>query len=307
MTQIGAIRALLVEDDQEDADTLCRLASRLETYSLDIVRAATADKAAALIADKQFDLVLLDLNLRGPDSGMDLLEFLCSKDVGVPVIVVTGPGNERNAVDAMKAGAYDYLVKENLTVDALERAVRYVSRRHLLEQEKARMLEKLAELSVTDDLTALANRRLLRQRLAEETMRSARSGRPFALLMIDLDHFKEVNDQHGHQVGDSVLRQCASTLKECLRGSDLVARYGGEEFCILLPETSARGARLVAERLRQAVAQLSAPVPTISVGVAMSEPASSADDLIRHADEALYRAKTAGRNRVAVHGEIVEV
>jgi len=303
MTQIGAIRALLVEDDQEDADILCRLASRLETYSLDIVRAATADKAAALIADRQFDLVFLDLNLRGPDSGMDLLEFLCSKEVGVPIIVVTGPGNERNAVDAMKAGAYDYLVKDNLTVDALERAVRYVSRRHLLEQEKARMLEKLAELSVTDDLTALANRRLLRQRLAEETMRSARSGRPFALLMIDLDHFKEVNDHHGHQVGDSVLRQCATTLKECLRGSDLVARYGGEEFCILLPETSARGARLVAERLRQAVAQLSAPVPTISVGVAMSEPAGLVDNLIRHADEALYQAKGAGRNRVAFYGE----
>jgi two-component system cell cycle response regulator len=303
MTQGDAIRVLLVEDDQEDAEILCRHASKLETHSLDIVRAATADEAVALIAEKQFDLVFLDLNLRGPDSGMDLLERLCGKGVDVPVIVVTGSGNERKAVDAMKAGAYDYLVKDNLTADVLARAVRYACRRHLLEQEKARMVQKLAELSVTDELTALPNRRLLSQRLEEETMRSARSGRPFALLMIDLDHFKEVNDRHGHQVGDSVLRECAATLKECLRGSDLVARYGGEEFCVMLPDTSAHGARFAAERLRQAVAGLSAPVPTVSVGVAMSELGGSVDDLIRHADEALYQAKSAGRNRVAVYGE----
>lgn len=303
MTQVEAIRVLLVEDDREDAEILCRHASRLEAHSLDIVRVASADAAIARMAEKRFDLVFLDLNLAGPDSGMDLLERLRGKGPDVPVIVVTGSGNERKAVDAMKAGAYDYLVKDNLTVDVLERSVRYACERHLLEQEKARMVEKLAELTVTDELTALPNRRLLRQRLEEETMRSARSGRPFALLMVDLDHFKEVNDRHGHQVGDSVLRECAATLRECLRGSDVVARYGGEEFCVLLPDTSARGARLVAERLRQAVAGLSAPVPTVSVGVATSEQGGSAEDLIRHADEALYQAKSAGRNRVEVYGE----
>jgi diguanylate cyclase (GGDEF)-like protein len=301
MSKAEMIRALLVEDDDEDADILRRYMSRLADYSVTVTHVHSAEEALAAISGDGFDLVFLDMHLGGAD-GMGLLDRL-KGFCDTPVIVVTGTGDEARAVEAMKAGAYDYLGKDTLTVDLLERAVRYACRRHLLEQERARMVEKLAELSVTDELTSLANRRSLSQRLEEEAKRSARTGRAFAVLMIDLDHFKEVNDRHGHQVGDSVLQQCARMLKENIRGTDFVARYGGEEFCVVLPETSLQGAQHVAEKLREAVANLPHPVPTISVGVAVWQPQVSADELLGQADEALYHAKQRGRDRVAVHGE----
>jgi diguanylate cyclase (GGDEF)-like protein len=301
MSKAEMIRALLVEDDDEDADILRRYMSRLADYTVAVTHVHSAEEALAAISADGFDLVFLDMHLGGAD-GMDLLDRL-KGSCDAPVIVVTGTGDEARAVDAMKAGAYDYLGKDTLTVDLLERAVRYACRRHLLEQERARMVEKLAELSVTDELTSLANRRSLSQRLDEEAKRSARTGRAFAVLMVDLDHFKEVNDRHGHQVGDSVLQQCARTLKENVRGTDFVARYGGEEFCVVLPETSLQGAQHVAEKLREAVANLPHPVPTISVGVAVWQPQVSADELLGQADAALYHAKQHGRDCVAVHGE----
>ena len=301
MSTAEMIRALLVEDDDEDADILRRYMSRLADYTVAVTHVHSAEEALAAISGDGFDLVFLDMHLGGAD-GMDLLDRL-KGSCDTPVIVVTGTGDEARAVEAMKAGAYDYLGKDTLTVDLLERAVRYACRRHLLEQERARMVEKLAELSVTDELTSLANRRSLSQRLEGEAKRSARTGRPFAVLMVDLDHFKEVNDRHGHQVGDSVLQQCARTLKENVRGTDFVARYGGEEFCVVLPETSLQGAQHVAEKLREAVANLPHPVPTISVGVAVWQLQVSADELLGQADDALYHAKQRGRDRVAVHGE----
>ena len=301
MSTAEMIRALLVEDDDEDADILRRYMSRLADYTVAVTHVHSAEEALAAISGDGFDLLFLDMHLGGAD-GMDLLDRL-KGSCDTPVIVVTGTGDEARAVEAMKAGAYDYLGKDTLTVDLLERAVRYACRRHLLEQERARMVEKLAELSVTDELTSLANRRSLSQRLEEEAKRSARTGRAFAVLMVDLDHFKEVNDRHGHQIGDSVLQQCARMLKENVRGTDFVARYGGEEFCVVLPETSLQGAQHVAEKLREAVANLPDPVPTISVGVAVWQPQVSADELLGQADEALYHAKQHGRDCVAVHGE----
>ena len=302
MNRNETIRALLVEDDDEDAAIFCRYAGRLVSHSVNVVWAATAEQARKMLATGRFDLIFLDLNLGGGLGGMDLLAGIRAGGIDVPVIVVTGSGDEMKAVQAMKAGAYDYLVKDNLTADLLERAIRYARARCFLEEQRARMVEELAELSVTDELTTLANRRRLAQKLHEEVIRSARTGHPFALLMIDLDHFKDVNDRLGHQVGDSVLRQCAVTLKKNLRGTDFLARYGGEEFCVVLPETSVQGGRHVAEKLRQAVADLSEPVPTISVGVAFWERHVSVEELVRRADEALYRAKEAGRNRVVLHG-----
>lgn len=302
MNRNQSIRALLVENDDEDAAIFCRYASRLVSHSIDVVQAATAERALKALATGRFDLIFLDLNLGRGSGGMELLASIRAGGIDVPVIVVTGAGDEMKAVEAMKAGAYDYLVKDNLTADLLERTIRYARARCFLEEERARMVEELAELSVTDELTTLANRRRLTRKLHEEVIRSARTGHPFALLMIDLDHFKDVNDRLGHQVGDSVLRQCAVTLKKNLRGTDLLARYGGEEFCVVLPETSLQGGRHVAEKLRQAVADLSGPVPTISVGVAFWERHVSVEELVRRADEALYRAKEAGRNRVVLHG-----
>jgi diguanylate cyclase (GGDEF)-like protein len=159
---------------------------------------------------------------------------------------------------------------------------------------------RLRELAVTDELTGLANRRLLLERAQHELERSRRTGEPLAALMIDLDHFKRVNDELGHQRGDEALRRVARAFTATVRRSDTVARYGGEEFCVLLPDSPRTQALGVAEKLRQAVAALDVGRPiTISVGVAMfPDDADGEEALIGAADSALLAAKRGGRDRV---------
>jgi diguanylate cyclase (GGDEF)-like protein len=160
---------------------------------------------------------------------------------------------------------------------------------------------RLRDLAVTDELTNVANRRLLLERLTIEIERSRRGQTALSVLMIDLDHFKRVNDQHGHLVGDEVLRGVARALVEHVRRADLVARYGGEEFVVLLPDSPRSQAVLVAEKLRGAVAALALPGGrlTISVGVAtLPDDAAGAEAVLEAADRALFAAKRAGRDRV---------
>ncbi len=171
--------------------------------------------------------------------------------------------------------------------------------------ENARQHAIAKREAMTDPLTGLANRRRFLDQLAAEAKRRSRSGRPVALIAADLDDFKLVNDQHGHQSGDEVLRAFAEVLRMTLREIDVPARIGGEEFAILLPETDAAGAAVVAARLRERVAALRIEVPdggrlsvTASFGVASCPPVERAEDLSAAADEALYEAKSGGKNRV---------
>ncbi|NUO64174.1 MAG: diguanylate cyclase [Gemmatimonadaceae bacterium] len=185
-------------------------------------------------------------------------------------------------------------------------AVAAIQRAQLLETTRADKA-RLQELATTDAVTQLLNRRALVERLSHEMERARRYSTPLALLMVDLDHFKNINDTHGHLVGDEALREVARLLQTGVRNVDIVARYGGEEFAIVLPETSHEGAVAFAERVRERVAQhdfASERLPslqiTVSVGVA-SVPAAdieSVDDFFSRSDEALYRAKAAGRNQV---------
>jgi diguanylate cyclase (GGDEF)-like protein len=171
----------------------------------------------------------------------------------------------------------------------------------------AHMLEKQAH---TDPLTGLANRRHFFEVAEAELARSRRYETPLSLLMVDIDHFKEVNDAHGHRAGDRVLQQLAKTCLEVLRNVDVVGRVGGEEFAILLPETDVGGAVEVAERLRTAIEAVGIPreegVPlrvTVSVGVSSLAGNANLDTLMSEADDALYDAKHRGRNRVRLFGQ----
>jgi diguanylate cyclase (GGDEF)-like protein len=168
-------------------------------------------------------------------------------------------------------------------------------------EQVERVNQELERLTVSDPLTGVANRRLFETRWAEEQARSRRSHAPLGLAIVDIDHFKLVNDQHGHPAGDEVLRVVATTLRACARGIDLVARIGGEEFACVLPDTDQAGAESFGERIRQAVSEIQfidlGVTCTISVGVASSST-SDLDDMVVGADRALYRAKAAGRNRV---------
>jgi diguanylate cyclase (GGDEF)-like protein len=162
--------------------------------------------------------------------------------------------------------------------------------------------DRLAALVTTDELTTIANKRALNERLGLLVAEGER-GRKFAVTMIDIDHFKKLNDTHGHLEGDRMLREVALTLKGCLRKTDFVARYGGEEFCVLFTDVDGAAAHVLAERLRVAIESIGGPVKvTASFGVSVCATRERADGgaLLEAADKALYRAKNAGRNRVAM-------
>ena len=190
---------------------------------------------------------------------------------------------------------------ERRIVGMLERFAAHAA----LALRNAWLLEEIQHLAATDGLTKIANRATFQQTLGQELARAQRGNGSAALVLLDLDHFKRLNDTHGHQAGDEVLRGVARVLDESSRGFDTPARYGGEEFAVILPHTDPVEAVAVAERLRAAIAAAPLdPEVTVSVGVASyPEDAASGDDLVRAADEALYAAKRAGRNRVTAAGD----
>lgn len=167
--------------------------------------------------------------------------------------------------------------------------------------EEQQLREKYQRYALHDELTGLYNRRWLDLALADQVAAYRRDGQPFSLIMIDLDHFKVLNDSHGHQAGDRCLSRVAHTIRSSLRPLDRAARFGGEEFAVILPETRAKEATVAAERLRRAVADLGRsdePSVTISLGVAQIGPGDDPERVIQAADQALYRAKQSGRNQV---------
>jgi diguanylate cyclase (GGDEF)-like protein len=224
----------------------------------------------------------------------------------IPVLLLTSHEATETKVKALEQGASDYLTKPFSPEELLARVKVQLKIKALQDDLKAnnQLLQKLAQ---TDPLTELHNRRHMMETLEAEFDRSSRVGSPFSLLMVDLDHFKMVNDTYGHQLGDKVLQSIAWEIKGALRQYDSAARFGGEEFALLLPETGLDGAKLVAERLRQAISALAFTGPlsalkiSVSIGVATipHSRVHSISDLIRAADDALYAAKRNGRNRVA--------
>jgi len=197
--------------------------------------------------------------------------------------------------------------KKPFTADEL-RFLEAVANQTALALERVKLIAFLENLSITDALTGIANRRHFEWRLSEEIERARRYKYPLSALMLDLDHFKQVNDNYGHQIGDIVLQQVAQRLRRILRRTDFLARYGGEEFIVLAPQTPAERALILAERLRQVIAESPIPVAdnlqihiTISIGVAVfPNHAQNESELIGAADAALYKAKQMGRNRVCM-------
>ena len=172
--------------------------------------------------------------------------------------------------------------------------------------EHKRMQEELRLLSITDPLTGVYNRRYFMQKLKEEIERAERTNRPFSLIMLDIDHFKNVNDRFGHSVGDFALKKLTEMLKNNIRKIDILARWGGEEFMILLPETPKKHAVYVAEKLKHLLSNTDMPgvgTITASFGVSEYRPGDEVDSLIQRADDAMYRAKAAGRNRVEAYDQ----
>lgn len=298
---------VLIIDDSEAVRR--RLQQTLETHHVfdHYVAAGDGLDGYRKLRQQPVDLVLCDLDMPGFD-GFKFLRMLTG-DASVqqiPVILLTGHEDVDSKVKGLSAGASDYLTKPFHDAELIARVNVHLNLKRLRDElgEKNRELETLARV---DALTGAKNRRCLMEVLQSEFDRCRRYERPFSLLMFDLDHFKQINDQHGHQTGDEVLVAVAKALASALRSNDTVGRYGGEEFAVVLPETSREAAVAVAERCRSLVEALRIPLVdgtdlrvTTSVGLASVPDAGIADlsDLVRIADGALYEAKRGGRNRL---------
>jgi two-component system cell cycle response regulator len=274
-------------------------------FTLDRVR-STGECLEALGRDR-FDLLLLDYGLPGED-GISFLRRLNGADDIPPVIMLTGWGDGRVAAEAMHSGAYDYFPKNAINSQVLAHAIHQAIEKYQWGKEEKRLRAELERLAITDELTAVYNRRFLTQALERECSRARRYHRTIACLMIDLDDFKKYNDSHGHLVGDVALKQVAATISQCVRESDTVVRFGGEEFVVIMPEARADASLLAAERIRAAIASQelelvlgqSAIPMTVSIGVCTSEDDHEIepDAVLSCADAALREAKGKGKNRV---------
>ncbi|BDU70239.1 diguanylate cyclase response regulator [Geothrix oryzae] len=273
------------------------------------MEAADGLTAFKTIMETPPDLVLCDLVMPGFD-GLKFLGLKASRKelAQIPVIILTAEDDLDRKAEILERGASDYVTKPFHEKELLAR-VRIHTKLKLLQDELREMNVQLEALSVTDVLTGLANRRRLMTRLEEEVQRARRYKTPLSVVMIDIDHFKQVNDSYGHAMGDEVLRNIGAMLKASLRTTDLAARYGGEELTLVLPHTDIPAALQVAENLRQKFSEMDHTLDgvtirkTASMGLAARNGQGEmpdAEDLLKHADEALYRAKQGGRNRVEV-------
>jgi diguanylate cyclase (GGDEF)-like protein len=285
---------ILVVDDNPDKLSLLEAALSLAGYT---VRVATdGDEALAAIESYQPDLVITDVMMPRMN-GYELAQKIRSNPSTkfIPVIMQTAAG--RRVEDLRRAseiGALGYIT------DPTDLELLLARTRTLLEFKA--YLDVCEEAAFTDHLTGLANRRRFERQLDREGTRTIRYGHPFTLVMVDVDNFKNLNDSFGHTVGDEVIRHIARVLREGTRGIDLAARLGGDEFGIILVETSQEAGMEVAERLRLMISGLSisrGEQVTASFGVAeCPSSAQTAEDVLRAADTALYKAKREGRNRV---------
>ena len=258
------------------------------------------------LIESKADLVICDVDMPRMD-GFKFLQLVASRPdlQGLPIIMLTGMMDFNSKIRGLDQGASDYLTKP-FDAGELVARVRVQLKIKSLQDELRQANEQLKRLTNIDHLTNLFNRRYLAEILEGEFTRARRNKENVALVIFDIDYFKNVNDTYGHQNGDVVLAAVAELAQQQMRAYDSAARYGGEEFVLVLPGTSLEGGVVVAERLRQAVLEHAFPAPmedltlTVSAGVA-AYPAPTIDNLdslFRRADEALYRAKQNGRNRV---------
>jgi diguanylate cyclase (GGDEF)-like protein len=303
------MKVLVVEDDSVTLRILTRV---IEARGHEVSPAESAEAAQLAFALSTFPLVLLDLNLPGM-SGIDFCRWLRQQPQGDQTYILVGTAGlqEQRGGQTLRsvlaAGADDYLSKPytrerlNTRLSVAEKHIREIERRRRAE-------ERLAYLATRDPLTDLFNRNYLPQAL-EEALLYTGTGVPCALLSLDLDDFKIVNDSLGHKAGDRLLVEVAQRLRESCRATDIIVRIGGDEFVVVLMDLDLEGTRQVAERIRSLVGGYVLVAGdqrfsvTTSIGLVMLEPGLSADDQLARSDAACYRAKSKGRNRIEIFHE----
>lgn len=313
------LRVLVVDDDRLMQALLSKMLTMVGHH---VITATNGVEALEKIATEHPQLIVTDWQMPEMD-GITLCREARNrfKNRALYITVVTAHEAADKLVDAFEAGADDYLIKPiipKILYARLRAAQRVIKLQEELATDREQMLrfstelsetnERLRHLSLTDALTELPNRRMAMDRLTQEWSTAARNNRPLSCMMLDIDHFKSINDTYGHHVGDEALKLTARTLRKAARAQDVVCRHGGEEFVVICPDTTQTQAHQVAERMRNSIAQLnivmrdkSSLVITISIGIAERNAAlTTMEALLKHADENMYAAKKNGRNRTVI-------
>ena len=298
------LKILLVDDDEDDYIITRDLLTEIKGMEFDLQWISTYNDALEVIGRHSHDVYLLDYSL-GEQTGMDLLRIAIKNGCRAPIILLTGQDNHELDIKAIKTGASDYLVKSEINADLLERSIRYSIERKRTEDDIYRM-------AYYDPLTSLPNRVLFQDRLKEAVKHLDRSSNVFAVMFLDIDNFKRINDTFGHVVGDILLKEVSTRLAQVIRKSDSVARQhtdnffarlGGDEFTVLLSDIKfVEDASKVAKRINDS---MSKPFilgdqelfVTVSTGIAICpDDGKDSDTLLKNADSAMYYAKNQGRN-----------
>ncbi|MFQ5562921.1 MAG: PleD family two-component system response regulator [Parvularculaceae bacterium] len=302
----GVPKRIFIIDDQDEQ--IERLKSNL-TGGYAISSETDPEVALSRVRSGDFDLIIVNMSIESLDA-LRLCSSIRSFEETrlTPVLAIVRQGDTRKLVRALDIGVNDYLTRPVDKNELTARISTQIRRKRYIDQLRTSFQASL-EMAVTDQLTGLYNRRYLASHLSAMLDRAHWTGRPMSVMILDIDHFKAINDTYGHDAGDKVLHEFADRISMSVRGIDLACRYGGEEFLIAMPDTDKNFANIVAERLRQEIATDKIVLNggrdvvefTVSIGVASTEDGTedeNAQKLIKRADEALYEAKTGGRNRV---------
>lgn len=298
-------RIFLIDDQPDQVERIRSLLSEQHEVSVE----TDPEVALSRVKTGDFDLVIINMSIEK----MDPLR-LCSSIRSfeetrlTPLLGIVRQGDTRKLVRALEIGVNDYLSRPVDRNELTARVATQIRRKRYIDQLRS-SFEASLEMAVTDQLTGLYNRRYLASHLSGMFDRAFWTGQPLSLMILDIDHFKPINDTYGHDIGDKVIQEIADRIRNSVRGIDLACRYGGEEFLVAMPDTDAAFAAVIAERLRAEVAGHKVTLNggrdevsvTISIGIASTADGpkdDTAQKLIKRADEALYSAKTGGRNRV---------
>jgi two-component system, cell cycle response regulator len=297
-------RVLLVEDMAATIDRVRSTLGPRHTVELE------ADPQAALLkaAEGDYDLAIVSLSIAGID-GLRLCSQLRSLERTrlLPILVIVDPDDTARLLRGLELGVNDYLIRPIDRNEMLARVKTQVKRKRFADRLRD-SVQMTIEMAITDGLTGLHNRRYLERHLVTLVDQAVSGARPLSLLVLDIDHFKTINDTYGHSAGDDVLREFSRRVRKAVRGIDLACRLGGEEFVVAMPDTDAALALLVGERIRHQIAgepfvvgdSGARAMVTVSVGVStLASPDDTSEAMLKRADDALYRAKRNGRNRVA--------
>lgn len=296
-------RILIVDDRMSSFE---RIAGMLQGEH-EVVVEPDPQQAVFNAAEGNYELVLISMNLKDFD-GLRLCSQIRSLDRtrNLPILTIVDPNDDARLLRAIEMGVNDYVMRP-IDKNELIARVRTQIRRKRYSDKLYDSFQHNMEMAVTDALTNLHNRRYMESHLKTLTANSCESGKPLSLMILDIDFFKAVNDSHGHDVGDDVLREFSKRLQKNIRGIDLACRFGGEEFVVVMPDTDISMAYIVAERIRRTIAEKTFLVKggslsqniTASIGVSgFQDKDDTPEGLLKRADEALYRAKNDGRNRV---------